>query len=1230
MPPPDYFLPYGAAVQRNRQRRQVAVDPYAQYTQQPDVVDDYLSPYAGYGQQDQPAPQHDVANEYMPHAQSATHKEAAPQLTPEDQHSILSDLGQKGMSALSYTASTLDKPGAAVRGLLAGRPDQLLNLIPFSDTLGITNPDERTQPEDLTGLKSEEGDDWLTKAGKFGANLGVGIATDPLTYLTFGASAISKAGKAAKAADLLENATTLASRSEAIPEAIGKRTTRLFATPQKIIDAMPAAKQGAAMERWKAATAAMQPSESAAMLNERLGGLFGVGLPFQSPVATYAGPGAATAAKYLDKAGNAVRWSAPGRNIAALMDSKVMGAKTRIGQEDAAMLYNELPRAHAAAMQDVNDVGRMIDQLGLTDQQAGKKSLTALLEAPDNPTVDMVASGISGGDPAKKALALELRAKHDAAHAASLSRQNQIGVGGSAYSDPYANYMTRHMAGSRGTGGSPKVLGTQTPEELGRKEFLTGIQGGTNTLNEIASDPALNDMLAKGWAKDDIRDYLANKWSTANGGIVDPLYRTRKQLDRIEKMVARDERVALKANLPFDEPASRAAAEALVTPRNRFNALTKQLASLKPEDRIAGMFPNHPLLDFNTARRGAETAIERGNTAFDILAQPNIMSPATGAARVENAMPVGEILTELGIKHDGGLQALADRMGLPAGTDLSQLSKSTVPKDIFADLLAINKRFSAPDAAGTAGKFIDNLTNIWKAGVTASPAFHARNFGSGQVQGLLNFGPKAWMENNAVRKMMQGQDVASFIEHPLVVEEAKRLGIANPTAHEATNIMRELVQRHSVVDRFSGEASARAGSLADDIGGKFTDYVHQFPGGLGGSEPGSVGKLAKTFAGKQDGGTLKPFSWKDKTSNIRGIGDTTETTFGPLAANEMVGAATESMNRIPSWISETRKGVDPAQAKRLVDAAQVAYSGRHYTPFEQQVLGRIFPFYKFSKGMSSHTLKALAEKPGGPLAQVIKATGGASDNTDVMLPDYLRQTLAIPIPEGTPLIGPEPGGDPRYLTGLGLMHEQDPFGFGGGGVQGAALEALSRVNPLIKGPIEYGMGRSSFQRGPGGARALEDQDPLLGRTISNISDLITGTRSREAVKPLGNNQWNATLEAALANSPGSRLLSNARTLTDPRKNWLASLLNTTTGVKLTDVPERTRDAVEEEALTSLMKQTGARSFENVYFSQAQKDAMTPEQRAKAVELQAFRSMLAKKQRARAKAAIAAQNQLIPQ
>lgn len=94
------------------------------------------------------------------------------------------------LQALGWVGESLDKPGAAVRGLLAGRPDQLLNLVPFSDTMGWTDPAQRTSGRDLlegVGLLGEN-----TEGLDFGdiAGAGVEMLLDPTNLI--GGAAISR------------------------------------------------------------------------------------------------------------------------------------------------------------------------------------------------------------------------------------------------------------------------------------------------------------------------------------------------------------------------------------------------------------------------------------------------------------------------------------------------------------------------------------------------------------------------------------------------------------------------------------------------------------------------------------------------------------------------------------------------------------------------------------------------------------------------------------------------------------------------------------------------------------------------------------------------------------------------------------------------------------------------------------------------------------------------------
>jgi hypothetical protein len=89
------------------------------------------------------------------------------------------------LDLLGYVGSSLDKPGRAVRGILGGRPQEALAALPFSDTLGITDPSNavsgRGLLEQLGALSPKE------EGEGFGlgdlAGMGVSMATDPLTYL---------------------------------------------------------------------------------------------------------------------------------------------------------------------------------------------------------------------------------------------------------------------------------------------------------------------------------------------------------------------------------------------------------------------------------------------------------------------------------------------------------------------------------------------------------------------------------------------------------------------------------------------------------------------------------------------------------------------------------------------------------------------------------------------------------------------------------------------------------------------------------------------------------------------------------------------------------------------------------------------------------------------------------------------------------------------------------------
>jgi hypothetical protein len=428
----------------------------------------------------------------------------------------------------------------------------------------------------------------------------------------------------------------------------------------------------------------------------------------------------------------------------------------------------------------------------------------------------------------------------------------------------------------------------------------------------------------------------------------------------------------------------------------------------------------------------------------------------------------------------------------------------------------------------------------------------------------------------------------------------------------ATRIIGQRAYADGVIGSVDADKAADVAGTPELFSGTTSEILGSIP--RVGNKSMSPTRVAKKAFGMEEGTNLNPVK-------TRGVGGAMTSTFGPVAAGEEVGAFVDGLTRIQPYIALLRKGYEPEVAAKKVVAAQVAYSNRNFTPFELKYMRRLLPFYKFSRSQIPFQMQQLMEKPGGAQAQLFRALNQAQSQGE-LAPDYVRDTASIPVSEQNPilqaLIGAPPEGTDRYISGLGLMAE-DLLSVGPG-VRGTGQEFLSRLNPLLKGPLEYTTNQSFFQAGPEGGRPLDELDPLMGRILANLSG------QKDAV------QLPQILEVAAANSPIASLLTTARTLTDPRKAGdygalseaspvplpgVPALLNTLTGLRVTDVSPGSKDAIVRDLLESRMKGAGAKAFERVYFSKEQLAQMSPEDRQVALELQGLANVLAKRTKERA-------------
>ena len=132
-------------------------------------------------------------------------RDMLPQVDPEEERSTVGWLMEGALGGLGYIGSLLDKTFGArgVRGALGGRPEELLSILPFSDTFGITNQANEVTGRDLladvglaTRRRPDEPFDWSDDILGMGAE----IILDPSTFLSLGTTA---AGKVAQKAGTL-------------------------------------------------------------------------------------------------------------------------------------------------------------------------------------------------------------------------------------------------------------------------------------------------------------------------------------------------------------------------------------------------------------------------------------------------------------------------------------------------------------------------------------------------------------------------------------------------------------------------------------------------------------------------------------------------------------------------------------------------------------------------------------------------------------------------------------------------------------------------------------------------------------------------------------------------------------------------------------------------------------------------------------------------------------------
>lgn len=251
----------------------------------------------------------------------------------------------------------------------------------------------------------------------------------------------------------------------------------------------------------------------------------------------------------------------------------------------------------------------------------------------------------------------------------------------------------------------------------------------------------------------------------------------------------------------------------------------------------------------------------------------------------------------------------------------------------------------------------------------------------------------------------------------------------------------------------------------------------------------------------------------------------------------------ENRLRMPLFIDRIIKGDTPQEAVKWVYKFHFDYTPEGLTTFEKDVLRRLIPFYRWTRGNMPLQIEQMLKTPGkyaGVGKAIQKLSGDENKNEMQYLPEYMQEGLPIRLPGKDKKL-------PEYIYGLGLPLE-DLNKLSRGSFKRTAEGLLSEISPLLKYPIEATTGRNLF----------------FGRPIEEVNwvypfvDKIPGLKQWLEVKSFKKTDGSQTFRANpykmhLLNTMVGRLYVTAGKTTDDRMTAITKMLYGLMGVKIREV-----------------------------------------------------------------------------
>lgn len=494
---------------------------------------------------------------------------------------------------------------------------------------------------------------------------------------------------------------------------------------------------------------------------------------------------------------------------------------------------------------------------------------------------------------------------------------------------------------------------------------------------------------------------------------------------------------------------------------------------------------------------------------------------------------------------------LKDEMQKSASDHLGYWAKHTnLSKEISQDVNLVTTAFQE-QSIGAFQKLMGDYGRLWKSVTLAWPSRHFRDMVSNvhrnMEAGFISDPIEGARLFQRAHRLYLGHGDEGLRKIPALQKMVADIGLDPQTApaEEYTKAFRHLFGQLR-----GGDLSIREELMRE--GGGIRALRSAVPGY---EQPTSTGQmLVDQFKGRTAGveRILDPEANPFKTL-FQSPSQTTLPGGGILRWSDAIGDYTDTVGRFQAFLAQIQKGVDPEQAMANLQSALINYDPRALNPFERTTLKQWMPFYTFWKGNLSWVAGQLLHRPGGRTGQMMRLYQNPEVQTDPMLPEWMRDTVAIPYQT-------DEAGSKMFITGFGLMTEDAMATLGGvtqlfkdpgQGARTLMMEGLSRVNPVPKALGEWATGVSTFQTTNEGGRPLTDMDPPIGRLLTNINKRFG---SGELTNPIGLvPQGLEHFSQALPGVP--RLIRAANKILDDRAAVKPhhKALNVLTGMKITTI-----------------------------------------------------------------------------